>query len=333
MGTPDRLRARLATPEKIRASRPALYILCVVLSAVAGFAYRFRADSIFSCQASGYSADNYLGYCDGGSYGDFEHGAVQFDLEPSIRTSAADADVLFLGNSRLQIGFSTQATAKWFAAAGDRYYLMGFNSFENVIFTQALLRRIRPQAKAYVINVDDFFVAAESPPARAVLHDPTARRRYEVKQLWQQAHAALCKAMPRLCGNSFATYRSRSTGAYVIEGALTAKPGLVSYDPAVDVDVVQSSVAIGREFLAHDAAGKCVILTMVPFGQTKIGDAGAIAEGLGLPLIAPRVAGELGMFDGIHLEAPSAERWSEAFFAAAGPAIRSCLVRQAAAVQ
>ena len=65
--------------------------------------------------------------------------------------------MLFLGNSRLQFAFSTSATADWFSAASARYYLLGFSYFENMIFVEPLLRKIRPRAKVYVINVDDFF--------------------------------------------------------------------------------------------------------------------------------------------------------------------------------
>jgi hypothetical protein len=45
---------------------------------------------------------------------------------------------------------------------------------------------------------------------------------------------------------------------------------------------------------------------------------------LGSELIAPQVDG-LRTFDGSHLDAASAERWSAAFLDAAGPRIRECL--------
>ena len=84
--------------------------------------------------------------------------------------------MLFLGNSRLQVAFSTAATADWFSAASARYYLLGFGYFENVIFAEEILRRIHPQARVYVINVDDFFERCETPPVKTILHDPEARQ-------------------------------------------------------------------------------------------------------------------------------------------------------------
>ena len=122
--------------------------------------------------------------------------------------------MLFLGNSRLQFAFSTAATADWFSAASARYYLLGFTYFENMIFAEELLRKIRPQAKVYVINVDDFFDRSETPPVKTILHDPTARTRYETKRLWQRVHEPICKIFAVLCGREFAIFRSRETGAY-----------------------------------------------------------------------------------------------------------------------
>src|SRR5215467_13701394 len=133
------------------ASRPTIYI-CVVLAAIfVACVYKFRTATVFSCQADGYSADRYIAYCNGKSYGDYEHGAFQFDLEPLAQNFARIADVLFLGNSRMQVAFSTAATVDWFSAAAARYYLLGFGYAENVIFTERLLRSIRPQARVYII--------------------------------------------------------------------------------------------------------------------------------------------------------------------------------------
>jgi hypothetical protein len=49
-----------------------------------------------------------------------------------------------------------------------------------------------------------------------------------------------------------------------------------------------------------------------------------VARGLGFTLVAPQLEG-LTMFDDSHLDRLSAERWSSAFFAAAGPQIQRCV--------
>jgi hypothetical protein len=314
--------------EGLFASRPTTYICVILATTLAASVYKFRTESIFSCEATGYSSDRYIAECNGAGYGDYEHGAFGFDLEPSAQNFARNADVMFLGNSRLQLAFSTGATADWFSAASARYYLLGFTFSENVTFVEWLLRRIRPQARVYVINVDDFFDRSESPPAKVVLHDPEARNRYEVKRFWQRVHEPICKSFPALCGDNLVYFRSRETGAYTKRpGKQKAEP--ISYDQVISRNVVNSNTASAIDFLSHlPIDRKCVILTMVPTVGTKIGNVSAIATALGENLITPDIPAGLQTFDGSHLDQPSAERWSKAFFQAAGSKIRSCLEEQ-----
>jgi hypothetical protein len=307
------------------AFQPMVYIIVIICTLFIIYVYKIRQQTIFACPATLYSSDRYLASCNVTRYADYEHGAFAFDLEPAAENSAADADVLFLGNSRLQYAFSTSATADWFSAASTRYYLLGFTYLENILFTEELLRKIRPRAKVYVINVDDFFVRTESPPVQTILHDPTARTRYETKRLWQRVHP-LCKIFALICRHEFAIFRSRETGTYYADGTTnSAKIAPVSYDEVVSRNVVDANIANAVDFLKDLARDKCVILTLVPFVGTKIGDAEAIATSLGMKLVTPGNLEGLQTWDGYHLDRPSAERWSRAFFQAAGPEIRSCL--------
>jgi hypothetical protein len=316
--------------EAVFANRPTSYVCVVMVVAVVSCLYQLRIDTIFSCQAGGYSTDRYLAYCHGPNYADYEHGAFYFELEPTVRDYIRNADVLFLGNSRLQVALSTPATADWFSAASARYYLLGFSYFENEVFAEELLRRIRPRARVYVINVDQFFDRSESPPVKTILHDPAALRRYEVKRLWQRAHEPICKSFAALCGTKFVVFRSRETGAYYTQGAAELKMTPVSYDQTIDQQAVSRNTATATDFLLRFAEGKCVILTTVPFAGTRIGDANAIATGLGMKLVTPGIVEGLHTYDGYHLDQPSAQRWSQAFFKAAGSKLQSCLEKEGA---
>jgi hypothetical protein len=311
--------------EGLLARRPTIYLCIILAVALAAAAYEFRTKSIFSCTADGYNADRYIAYCNGADYADYEHGAFLFDLEPLAQNSASNADVLFLGNSRLQVAFSTAVTTDWFSEASARYYLLGFSYSENMIFADALLPRIRPSATVYVINVDDFFDRTETPPVKAIFHDPGARGRYGAKRLWQRVQEPICKALPSLCGNNLVIFRSRETGAYTKR---TAEPKAtpVSYDQVIDESVVKSNTAAAIDFLSRlPVPRKCIILTMVPTVGTKLGNVNAIAKALGVSLIAPEIPTGLQTYDGSHLDLPSAKRWSEAFFQEASSKIRSCL--------
>jgi hypothetical protein len=323
----------LAKPrEGLLANKWAIYIGVVLLAALASYAFWLKSRFIFACQAPGYSSDRYLAYCGGGNYADFEHGALYFNLEPPALDYARDADVLVLGNSRLQVALSNDATADWFKQAAARYYLLAFSYNEDMVFTEDLLRRIHPKASVYIINVGDFFERRETAAAKSILHDSDARSRYEWKRFAQWLHRPICGTFPKLCGQRFVIFRSRENGAYyriAHEEPVLPENG-VSYDPTVDQAAVKDSTALAINFLKEFGDGKCVILTDVPYPKTQIGNSQAIAAGAGLPLIAPNVDG-LNTSDGYHLDRLSADRWSKAFFEAAGPEIRSCLEKHGAA--
>jgi hypothetical protein len=157
LGARSKLASPVRTPVGLFASMPVVYV-CIVLAAVlVSYCYWARTRTIFACPADGYTADWYIAYCDARTYGDYEHGAFWFDLEPSAWLDAKDADVLFLGNSRLEVGFSTAATARWFTQASARYYLLGFSYHENALFSAGLLDKLHPHAAVLVINLGRFF--------------------------------------------------------------------------------------------------------------------------------------------------------------------------------
>jgi hypothetical protein len=305
--------------------RPIVYILILLGACVSSYFYKLRVADIFSCQASGYTSDTYLAYCDAPYYGDYDHGAFWFDLEPLAEISATSADVLFLGNSRMQFAFSTAATTRWLASA--RYYLLGFLDFENSIFARALLDKLKPKAKVYVIAIDDFFEPTERPLAKIVMHG-SAGPRYQVKRFLQFVHKRTCMELPTICGDGVVVFRSRPTGAFNMLQTSKFK-GLsrqVSYDQQVDKHAINEAIAIGRTFLSElPVKPECVIFTTIPTVHTKLQAANAIASGLGKTLVVPEQLDGLQTIEGVHLDHISAERWSEVFFETASPEIQKCL--------
>jgi hypothetical protein len=229
------------------------------------------------------------------------------------------------------MAFSTVPTERWFSVNSGRYYLMGFGDFGNSLFEGELLRKIHPHANVYIIDVDHFFEKSETTEVKTVLHDPKARNAYETKRLWQYVHERICGAFATLCGHQFAIFRSRDTGAYYPEGRSWGHAVPVSYDPLVNQNLADASIATAVEFLSRSTQNKCVILTIVPTVGTQIGTAKAIANGVGLKLVTPGGLEGLQTYDGSHLDQPSAQRWTQAFFQVAGPQIRSCLNNRNAA--
>lgn len=311
-----------ATPQASRGLY--LYVLIVLGALLFGAVLYLRLQGVFACAADGYSADRFLAYCNAGGYADYDHGAYWLNLEPEAVQAAARADVLFLGNSRLQMGLSSRATEDWFDAAGLSFHMLGFGYDANEAFTGPLLGRLRPRARAYVINLDRFFVADESPPAATAMHDPLARRQHVEKRLWQHPHRWLCQRVPAVCGRQYAVFRSRRTGQYLPVAGPTEGQS-VTFNPDVPTDVRDAYVGRARRFIERlGVSAECVILTQVPHVETRDALAEEVARLLGQRLVVPAVP-DIRLYDGSHLDQASAERWSAAFLELSGEQIRSCV--------
>jgi len=308
-----------------RKAVPALFVLLIACSFGGAFVYKLRVDGIFACPASGYGSNAYLSDCTARTYGDYDHGAFWFGLEPQAQRAAAEASVLLVGSSRLQFAFAGAATASWFSALGISHYLLGFSHSETVAFFGPLLSKIRPRAKVYVINVDRFFDDRVSPPTEQILQGRDVLERYKEKRTWQSLHKGLCAALPVACGNAFTVYRTRETGVWQRMGRGSIETRQVSDGQPRNVERWDQYAGLGEKFLAQLPVDRgCVILTLVPTVETKRAEAMAIAAKLGHDLLAPQIDGLL-TFDGSHLDEASAERWSAAFLREAGPRIRRCV--------
>jgi hypothetical protein len=316
--------AERASESLASSTKSGLYILVILAVALATGAYSMRKYSIFSCSASGYTSDGYLCYCNGKYYGDYDHGAFWFGLQPAATAAAVNAQVLFVGNSQTAFAFSTPVTADWFSALAKSYYLLSFSHGENYTFEAPLIRKLHPKAKVYVINIGTFFEGSETGPGSTLLHDGSAKARYEQKRSWQPIHKAICSRFPLVCGDDIAFFRSGGAGTWQVTGGpFTSEP--VSYNDAIDQDQLAAFTARAKEFLPHLADDHaCTILTIVPSVKTPIGTAEATAAALGKTLVTPRLDG-LVTFDRLHLNPASARRWSAAFLEEAGPQIRKCL--------
>jgi hypothetical protein len=307
--------------------RPVLYVAILALAMLGTYAFKLRTQGIFACTAEGYyiSKNAYLGYCNATAYGDYDHGAVWFDLEPEVVQGASNADVLFLGSSRMEFGFSSQTTDHLFADLAVKHYLLGFTHTENQAFVAPLLLRLKPRAKVYIVNVDQFFLPVETGPASQILHEPDIERRYREKRIWQQAHRALCTRVAKLCGHDFAYYRSRETGHWKARGTEKHDTSFTSDGPVTDQDKWQNEAMVAQQFIAALPVDRtCVLLTFVPYPGARRAEAEGVAAAAGYELIEPPVE-PLQTFDGSHLSPDSAERWSKAFYDVAQPRIRRCL--------
>jgi hypothetical protein len=153
---------------------------------------------------------------------------------------------------------------------------------------------------------------------------------YEVKRYLQLVHEAICMKLPKICGSDLAVFRSRQIGMWYMQtGKFKGRERPVSFNGQADKREIDDAVATGQIFLSElPVNGERVIFTVVPGVGTKLDAARAIASGLGKALVVPDHIDGLQTFDGTHLDHPSGERWSDAFFKIGGPQIQKCLEAQ-----
>lgn len=306
-------------------AKPIIYSLVIALVAVSTYLYKLRTDGIFACPAHPYTDTNYLAYCQAGDYGDYDHGAFLFSLEPEAEQNMRAADVLFLGNSRMQFGMSTNAVDNWFEQRSLDYYLLGFSNTENSQFQGPLLQRLQPRAHAYVINVDRFFTHTFTSLARNLMFGEGMEEKTKTERRWQAVHRPLCTALPWICGERLAFFRDVHRGQWTFWQTPELVPSGIDVEQPTRMDDWPTYVAEAEQFIDQlGVSGDCLIFTMVPSGEMRLEETNFIMDKLGLPLVSPEVS-DLQTLDGSHLNSRSAEHWSSAFLAAAGPSIERCL--------
>jgi hypothetical protein len=301
----------------------ASYVVILLVVVAASLAVKVRFRGVFACPAS-YGSTAYLSDCNASNYGDYDHGAFWFELEPRAKRAAGEAKVLLLGNSRVEFAFSSPVTTRWFGDRSIPFYVLGFSHYESITFMTPVLARVQPHASAYVINADRFFAEWLSPASHRVIYERDARARYDEKKFWQKLHRPICGALSPLCGDDFAVYRNEINGMWFTSGLRPNAPRGVSDGAPSDVDRWPHYIDLARNFIdGLKVDRQCVVLTIVPTTDTKRAEAKAIADALGVPFVAPQLDG-LSTFDGSHLSVASAARWSASFLDAAGPVLERC---------
>lgn len=281
----------------------------------------------------------FLTYCNGANYEDYEHGAYYWNLEPEATKSMVAARVLFLGNSRVQFGFSTEATRGYFEKQGAPFYLAGFTYFENMVFIQRLIAQYDLSPDIIIVNADGTFFSEQLLSTPAALFASKREKRYWrtlhnylLKAAFTRIARPVCSALPFACTNTIqALWRRRDTGEWLWRDTFAAPNKAIPIDaatrpPAPDEAAMREFEKAAESFLRTlQLPRHCIILTAVP--NNVLSDE-PIAERIGrrfqLPVIVPHLDA-LSTLDDSHLNSASAERWSEAFLREATPTINRCL--------
>ena len=310
--------------------RPLAYLLlffgAAALSLGAGSVVWWGA-SVLTCPPA--AEGTFLGYCRDDQYGDFEHGAYLYSLEPEAVAAAARADAIVVGDSRAQFAFSAEAVRRYFTARGIRYYLLAMGYGSTSPFALEMLRRHGLRPRVLIVNTEPFFTREMTAVPAAVLQgDMRTMLDYRRKRWFRPVHETICKRLRPLCEPaSGAIHRRIGDGAWRWDGVLV--------DGSLAMPFAERTIAPEEKNAAGQVAkafveelrldGRCVLVTAIPGTSADTRQvAAAVAQAIGGAAIVPTLDG-LASLDGDHLNADSAERWSEAFLREAEPSISACL--------
>jgi len=286
----------------------------------------------FACRTQRQGPDDFLAYCRSLRYGDYEHGALYYGLEPKARESIRAAQVLFLGSSRLQAAFAANAIREYFRARGIRYFVMGFGYGDVSAFEQPVMERSGASPRVIVINADPFFVEPNilSEPAKeAIGGGPGYLWRLTLKMAFQRVHRTICRAVPLCPESEPSIFRSATDGQWNWIG-----PYIEEREVPIDQEIkerlpqfeIERAKTIGEMFLNRIGLDRrCVVLTGIPtngLDSTEVAE--VLATALRTRFLAPKVDG-IATVDGGHLNWRSSELWSAAFVEALTPIMNECL--------
>ncbi|HTV27878.1 MAG TPA: hypothetical protein VMF32_08860 [Xanthobacteraceae bacterium] len=318
-------------------------VLFAVAGTVSGLGYRLLdwGHDVLGCMANR-KPGTFLAYCTSDQYGDYEHGAYYFDLEPQAVGNLRNAKVLVLGNSRAQHGFSTVAVKQFFADRSIPFHLMAFGYSDGVRLAQDLIEKYDLAPRFLVIDVNPFFPDFLSEPGRATSEEdkpkwlrPFARLPawwdYLIKKAFNSSQASLCRLWPSRCEATFQTiYRSAKDGSWVLDDFTPANlPGVpIKPKKLVHIDKQprpEDLINARRLFGLVRLPRNCIVFTSAPSNALDAEPyASEISRILGVRLVLPQVDG-LKVFDASHLTRSSAERWSAAVMQEIDPLLPPCL--------
>ncbi|MGC2778349.1 MAG: hypothetical protein WA418_22215 [Bradyrhizobium sp.] len=310
---------------------PTYCIVLVVLAYLAGaVAYSARGISIAGCRVA--PAGYFISLCGSPKFGDYEHDAFWFGLEPAALENLKAADVVFTGSSRTMFAFSTSEVQSYFAARGLRQFNLGFSGEDGQAFFARLAVRHQLHPRMLVIGVDPYFSRRLSPAASAAIYDWLEVGHLLVKQAQIAYRSTLCEWQMIDCSSvQYTAFRSASDGYFVWRDVLMpdAEHPRPHETRARDFQVnVRRDARTAKRFLSRiGISPDCVVLVPMPLPDIwpKPDPVKRIAEAIGAVYIDADTGDDLTLVDGMHLSYWSAKRFSAEFLRALDHMPQTCL--------
>ncbi|GEM_PF-5309096 len=260
-----------------------------------------------------------------GGIDDLEVGklALYHDLGQMI-DRAREADILIFGTSRMQLGLREEFIVPRAEAAGLRVFSLASGHAEGTRFPLDVLRKHDLRPKIVIASGGPHLFDRpddRSEAARAV----QALSRFDAMKTWleiqggwalrSRLHALLPQVsfFERRLRTSWIVYLSTRTGwwqpAREPDGHYP-----VAFAPAHGDE--RRLLPVARELQQEvESRGAMLVLTIVPYGDTRAGHLAFLARELDVATVVPRMD-DLTTADGSHLDRASAERISARFWEA-----------------
>ena len=269
--------------------------------------------------------DFYLAHDRGGH---IDHHVLYHGIDGVARSRMQAADVLFFGNSRLMFALEPDTVRRFFAAAGRRYYVLGFGHEEQDDFPLDILRANDLRPSLVVVNADHFFKGERSEWAERVI-DETDFDAWKIQVEGEAAHRVrriIHRVIPQYVDlqrakREVVLYRSREDGTWFIANHFG--PG-TSFDwPPDDTDMPEPAALGAAEAFKRelDARGAQLVLCIIPGPGVSLHRARAMAAHLDVPLVVPDT-NALRTIDNSHLSHDSAVRVASSLLTQLRPQLR-----------
>lgn len=264
--------------------------------------------------------DTYLAADRGGH---LDHHVHYFGLDEEALAALREAEVLFLGNSRLMFALRPNVLDAFFDARGLDYYVMGFGFREGDRFPLEILRRFDIYPRLVVVNADGFFGRDLSEWATEVIRDNRldALKLQHENEVTHAVRRVVHRVVPNWLdiferpgideGEEFIAYRSRRNGTWRVSPWPADGHTVPSLPPSKEA--ASWTLDAARAFKAElDERGSRLVLTFVPTPTPETREAADVAQALNVPFAVPLIEG-LTSYDQSHLTEDSATIWTERF--------------------
>jgi len=235
-------------------------------------------------------------------------------------SNARQADILFVGDSRMPVGLREEVIVPAAGALGLRVFSLACGHVERVRFALELIRKhdLRPKI-VVVVGGPHIFKDGWSAPAE----EARKLTRWQAWKAWTEAEARwtlrsrLHSWLPKIdwfghdLPSPWILYRSTRTGWLlpVVEPSASIPVGVVPDDPSY-----ASLLPLARELKQElDGRGTLLVLSVVPYRTTRTGHLPFLAQELGVPVVLPSFDGMFAA-DGSHLNRSSGASYAQAFW-------------------